>query len=65
MLTPSFHFKILEQFIPTFNANASILVEKLKQHTGDQPINIGPLVTLCALDIICGKKIYQHSCRDN
>ncbi|XP_059471990.1 cytochrome P450 4C1-like [Neocloeon triangulifer] len=55
MLTPAFHFKILEQFVPVFGDNTAILVDvvkkKIKSTSG--PINIVPLVTHCALDIIC------------
>jgi hypothetical protein len=64
MLVPSFCHKKLQHFVPTFNSNASILAEKLSQLAAladagaqqTQPaININPFITLCALDIICGK----------
>ncbi|KAF2894416.1 hypothetical protein ILUMI_11756, partial [Ignelater luminosus] len=31
ILTPAFHFQILEQFVDTFQSNSNILVEKLKK----------------------------------
>jgi Cytochrome P450 len=58
MLTPAFHFKILEQFVPVFSDNTAILVDIIKDKVKNKsgPINIVPLVTHCALDIICGEK---------
>jgi hypothetical protein len=63
LLAPSFCNKKLQNFVPIFNTNASILAEKLSPFAAlagagvqqTEPINIYPLVTLCALDIICGK----------
>lgn len=56
LLTPAFHFKILEDFITVFNEQSRILVEKLKQiaTNKDNDFNIFPYVTRCTLDIICG-----------
>ncbi|XP_029850540.2 cytochrome P450 4c3 [Ixodes scapularis] len=53
MLTPAFHFRILEDFIPVFNEQAVIFVRNLKEHVHKKYIDIVPLVTLCTLDIIC------------
>ncbi|KAG8196950.1 hypothetical protein JTE90_009009 [Oedothorax gibbosus] len=62
LLTPAFHFRILDEFIPLFNEHAKlfakILANKMETNTY---INIAPLTSLCTLDIICetamGKKI--------
>ena len=54
-LTPAFHFKILDQYVDTISNNANILVGKLMEHVKDDYVNINPMVTLCTLDIICGK----------
>lgn len=59
MLTPTFHFSILEDFLEVMNEQAEILVEKLEQHAGKGPFNCFSLITLCALDIICGKQNVQ------
>jgi len=58
MLTPAFHFKILEQFVPVFAENTATFVDLIKKKVknGSGAINIVPLVTHCALDIICGEK---------
>jgi hypothetical protein len=61
MLTPTFHFKILEDFIDIFNKQSVVLVEKLKEAHQDMVannrdrINLFPYVARCTLDIICGE----------
>jgi cytochrome P450 len=56
MLTPAFHFKILEEFVPVFNDNIQIFISKLRGLVNKKDgVDIVPLVTYCALDIICGK----------
>lgn len=55
IITPTFHFKILDQFVEVFDKNSKILVKQLSKLKG-QSADIFPLVTLCALDVICGKK---------
>lgn len=64
ILTPTFHFKILEQFIDVFDQNAEKFVQELDRIHADErlatgdgckapaPINIFPLVNLTALDTI-------------
>lgn len=54
MLTPTFHFSILADFLEVMNEQAEILVEKLELRAGKGPFNCFSYVTLCALDIICG-----------
>ena len=51
LITPSFHFKILDQFIPMINHHSKILINKLKK--GENGIDIVPFITRCTLDIIC------------
>ncbi|KAK3858560.1 hypothetical protein Pcinc_035258 [Petrolisthes cinctipes] len=53
MLTPAFHFKILDNFIDVFDSQACKLVEKLRGKADGHLFNIYPHFTLCALDIIC------------
>jgi cytochrome P450 family 4 len=54
MLTPTFHFKILEEFIHVFNEQSAVLVEKLNEKVGHE-FDIFPFITRCTLDVICGK----------
>ncbi|XP_031342172.1 uncharacterized protein LOC116170124 [Photinus pyralis] len=52
LLTPAFHFQILDKYIDVFNKQGHILVEKLKERADSGPFDIFPYVTLCTLDII-------------
>lgn len=53
LLTPTFHFSILNEFGEIMNAQAAILVQQLANHadTG-KTIDAFKFITLCALDII-------------
>ncbi|XP_068081533.1 cytochrome P450 4C1 isoform X2 [Anabrus simplex] len=53
MLTPAFHFKILEDYIPVFSRNSKILVNKLWEYIDEPFVRVNKLITLCTLDIIC------------
>ncbi|GIY12615.1 cytochrome P450 4V2 [Caerostris darwini] len=53
LLTPTFHFTILEDFIPVFQEQSSVLVSKLQDITREPWVDIVPLVTSCTLDILC------------
>lgn len=55
MLIPTFHFTILEDFLDVMNEHANILVNKLEKHVNQEAFNCFFYITLCALDIICGK----------
>ncbi|KAM8719126.1 hypothetical protein ACLKA7_011782 [Drosophila subpalustris] len=53
IITPTFHFKILEQFVDIFDQQSNILVDQLQQHAdGKTAFNIFPIICLTALDII-------------
>lgn len=52
LLTPAFHFNILETFQPVFNDHSFILIRKLKTMNLQSWIDIVPLMSLCTLDII-------------
>ncbi|KAL9706943.1 hypothetical protein quinque_010461 [Culex quinquefasciatus] len=53
IITPTFHFKILESFLEVFNKGADILIDKLDAHAGKEEFDIYEQVTLYALDSIC------------
>ncbi|XP_004610396.1 cytochrome P450 4V2 [Sorex araneus] len=53
MLTPTFHFTILEDFLDIMNEQANILADKLEKHVNQEAFNCFFYITLCALDIIC------------
>ncbi|CAG7719200.1 unnamed protein product, partial [Allacma fusca] len=53
LLTPSFHFKILEDFVVIFNEQSKILVDILREDFKDhEERDICKYLTTCALDII-------------
>lgn len=57
MITPSFHFSTLENFVDVFENVGNVFIKKLEREIGKDCVNIHPLVALCTLDIICGKFI--------
>ncbi|XP_040821879.1 cytochrome P450 4V2 [Ochotona curzoniae] len=69
MLTPTFHFTILEDFLDVMNEQATLLVHKLEKHVDQEAFNCFFYITLCALDIICetamGKNIGAQSNEDS
>lgn len=60
VLTHAFHFKILEDFVESFDKNSSILVQKLRKFENLSEFNIFPETALCALDVICGILKYEN-----
>ncbi|XP_053315055.1 cytochrome P450 4V2 [Spea bombifrons] len=69
MITPTFHFSILSEFLEVMNEQSKVLVEKLRKHADKESFNCFMNITLCALDIICetamGTKIHAQSNQDS
>ncbi|XP_053673819.1 cytochrome P450 4C1-like [Anopheles nili] len=72
LITPTFHFNILDGFCEVFAEHSAQLVNQLAEVAqGDRtPVNVYPFITRAALDIICetamGVKVHaQTSGRDN
>lgn len=57
MLTPAFHFKILEGFIDTFNKFGDILLKRLGEEVGRPCVDIFPYISLYTLDTICASSM--------
>lgn len=54
LITPSFHFDILQSFLEVMNEQTQIMISKLKMmESKEKNINLGNVITKCALDIIC------------
>ncbi|ELT89566.1 hypothetical protein CAPTEDRAFT_162759 [Capitella teleta] len=53
MLTPTFHFRILNDFLQVFNEQAIIMADRLEEKVGKGKFDTFPFITHCALDIIC------------
>ena len=67
MLTPAFHFKILEDFTPVMNEQSNILVNNLRNACNKPFIDIREPIVQCTLDVICGMfclniliKLFEH-----
>ena len=54
ILTPAFHFQILEKFVEIMNDHGEVLVNKLAKFDG-KVVDVFPLVNLYTLDVICGE----------
>ena len=52
LLTPTFHFSILEQFLPIMNSQVKVLVEKIQRNISEG-IDIENYLSSCTLDVIC------------
>ncbi|XP_028414063.1 cytochrome P450 4V2-like [Dendronephthya gigantea] len=53
LLTPTFHFKILNDFVSIHQKQSGIMVELLQAKADKGEFDIAPYITLCVLDIIC------------
>ncbi|KFD57384.1 hypothetical protein M514_01895 [Trichuris suis] len=62
LLTPTFHYDILKDFVEVFNQQSRVLLRKLDGlvKEGNEKINMYQHVTLCALDIICETAMGRH-----
>lgn len=59
LITPTFHFNILEKFFVVMNEQADVLIDILKKKaSGTEDLDIFPYFQLFALDVICGKKLF-------
>jgi len=55
MLTPSFHFNILKDFLVVMNNHAGTLRDKLREEAcNKEAFDAFPCLTLNSLDMICG-----------
>lgn len=56
LLTPAFHFKILENFLPFFNEQSLVLCNQIDKRmvASQAEIDVLPFFIRCTLDIICG-----------
>ncbi|GIY91167.1 cytochrome P450 4V2 [Caerostris darwini] len=53
LLTPAFHFRILDNFLPVIDSHARYLADKLRGEVGSASFDLVPYITLCSLDILC------------
>lgn len=69
ILTPAFHFKILNDFLPIMNQEATKLIKKLNKCDfcgPDRVIDITKPIAMCTLDTICETAMGLNiNCQDN
>ncbi|XP_072402695.1 cytochrome P450 4c3-like isoform X2 [Diabrotica undecimpunctata] len=53
ILTPAFHFSILDDFYDTFDSNAALLINLLDKETCKDSVDVLPYLKNCTLDILC------------
>ncbi|XP_014248923.1 cytochrome P450 4C1-like isoform X2 [Cimex lectularius] len=53
IITPTFHFKILDKFINVFNKHTDVLIKRLEKHCSQESFDVEMLLKRCTLDIIC------------
>ncbi|CAN7993836.1 unnamed protein product, partial [Ixodes hexagonus] len=53
MLTPAFHFRVLESCMTIFNDQAKVLLRKLHESSDLGYVDIFPMMTHCSLDVLC------------
>lgn len=54
-ITPTFHFKILEQFFDVFIKHNKILLETIESKADGKIFDIFPLITTSVMNALCGK----------
>ncbi|XP_075735954.1 cytochrome P450 4V2 isoform X2 [Rhipicephalus microplus] len=53
LLTPAFHFRVLDNFLPIINEQGDRLVQELSQLASETYVNLFPTLSKCALSTIC------------
>ncbi|KAJ8981727.1 hypothetical protein NQ317_003792 [Molorchus minor] len=53
MITPAFHFSILENFVDIFEENGKILIKKLESEVNKDSTEIYKFINLYTMDVIC------------
>lgn len=69
ILTPAFHFRILHDFLPIMNQEATRLIKKFNRHDfcgKNSSFNITNPIAMCTLDTICETAMgLNMNCQDN
>lgn len=56
IITPTFHFNILEKFVEVFNEKGKTLIKRLKEKVHKGSFDVYPYINIYAFDAIIGKK---------
>ncbi|VDK80858.1 unnamed protein product [Onchocerca ochengi] len=60
LLTPTFHYDILKDFVDVYNKHGQTLMRKFRALCGDQYNDIFHMISLCTLDVICEAALGIH-----
>lgn len=55
ILTPAFHFNVLQKYVSNIVENSEKVIENIKSKGNSVDLDVIPLVTEYALNVICGK----------
>lgn len=58
IITPAFHFKILDQFVDIFERESRVMLKNLEKERlrqGQTGFNLYDWIALCTMDTICGR----------
>lgn len=53
LLTPAFHFRVLDNFLPVINEQGDRLVEQLSHLADGKAVNLWPVLSKCTMAAIC------------
>lgn len=63
VITPAFHFKILEEYVEIFDRLGNVFVNKvLAKYKPTDEVELYPLAILYALDVMCGEWNNKNNC---
>ncbi|XKL61640.1 hypothetical protein PGB90_001473 [Kerria lacca] len=65
ILTPAFHFKMLENSLLTMKKNAEILSKQLENKVNQPEFDVQSIIEKCSLDIISGNVILKNKLKKN
>ncbi|KAF5277259.1 hypothetical protein FQA39_LY18508 [Lamprigera yunnana] len=69
LITPTFHFQILKEFLTIFDKQSNIFIQTLSENLDGKPFDVFPLVIPLTLDIICeaamGTQVNAQTKSDN
>ncbi|KAL3202637.1 hypothetical protein MRX96_042358 [Rhipicephalus microplus] len=60
LLTPAFHFRVLDSCVGIFNEQARVLLQKIRDSSQLDFVDLFPMMTHCTLDVLCESSMGIH-----